>query len=201
MGKYSVQNHLPILKKMFSTFSIDSVFEYGMGIHSTTLFVNNCSRIVSIEMNHYSVNNQTWYNKVTNTIGNRENWMHMEMHGPHKAVEYAQNLFKKEKYDLVFADGHGDTRSEQTNSGFGMARFIVCHDAQHRNTINGWKKPKEYYRIDFVNFCRNIGNNTKDDCWATTTVFCKNIEDYKTMKSWLDQEKEVCSLHNFEELV
>ena len=64
MGKYSVQSHVPIFKKMFETFDINSVFEYGIGLHSTPIFIDNCEKVLSIEMNTHSLGSQTWYEKV-----------------------------------------------------------------------------------------------------------------------------------------
>ena len=195
MGKYSVQSHVPIFKKMFETFDINSVFEYGIGLHSTPIFIDNCEKVLSIEMNTHSLGSQTWYEKVVEEIGDRDNWTHDEMHGPHKAISYAKELFGKETFDLVFADGHGDTRHQQTNSGFGSSRFVICHDSQHQHTRHGWEIPDNYYKIDFVDYCRACEGNVTEKHWATTTVFCNNEQDAEVVKSWLGMEKEVCSLH------
>jgi len=195
MGNYTVQSHIPILQKLFSTFDINSVFEYGIGLHSTPIFIDNCKKVLSIEMNTHKSDSETWYQKVVNEIGDRENWEHNEMHGPHEAIFYAYNLFKENSFDLVFAVGHGDTRNAQTNSGFGYSRFIICHDSQHQHTRAGWNIPKEYTQIDFIDYCRGCTNNKDENHWPYTTIFCMNKEDADIITTWLDDEKNICSLH------
>lgn len=208
MGQYSTQSHVPILLKLFNTFDISSVFEFGIGLHSTPIFIDNCKKVLSIEMNSFSFSESakgwqptqdsehpTWYQKVVNEIGNRENWEHCEMHGPDEAIVYAHNLFKDNPFDLVFADGHGATRNTQTNSGFGYSRFIICHDSQHHHTRVGWNVPEEYTQIDFVGYCRGCTNNKDEDHWPITTIFCMNKEDADIITTWLDDEKSICSLH------
>jgi hypothetical protein len=194
MGQYTVQSHLPIFKKLFSTFDINSVFEYGIGLHSTTMFVENCDKVVSVEMNEHELNGQTWYDKVVSEIGERDNWEHMEIHGPDKAVFYGAKRFKKEPFDLVFADGYGGTRNKQTNSGIGVARFVICHDSQHGHTRRGWERG-DYTQVDFKDFCKGCKGNKNEDHWPFTTVFCRDEEDAKIVQSWLEDEKNVCELH------
>lgn len=194
MGQYTVQSHVPIFKKLFSTFDIKSVFEYGIGLHSTTIFVENCEKVVSVEMNTHEMNGQTWYEKVVQEIGDLENWEHMEMHGPDKAVSYAKRRFATEPFDLVFADGYGSSRHEQANSGIGMARFVVAHDSQHDHTRRGWRK-EDYIQVDFKDFCWGCENNKTEGHWPYTTIFCRDGADAEIIKSWRSQEKEICELH------
>ena len=186
----AVESHLPIFKRLFTTFDIKSVFEYGIGIFSTSIFIDNCPRVLSIEMNTHSLNGQLWYDKVIEDMGEQENWEHHNMVGEFPAIAYALKLFNTEKFDLVFADGHGESRGEQTNSGFGVARFVVTHDAQHSATRNSWRVPPEYTQIDFINYCQSY--NTDGDTWPVTTVFCADSEDAKVVQEWLSNEKEVC---------
>ena len=193
MGKYSVQSHLPIFKKLFKIFDINSVFEYGIGLHSTAMFVDNCSRVISIEMNTHALDGKLWYDKVVEEMGERENWEHHNMAGEFPAIAYALRLFNSEKFDLVFADGHGDSRGEQTNSGFGMARFVIAHDAQHLETRNAWRVPQDYTQIDFVNYCQAYDKD--GDTWPVTTIFCADPEDAQVVKEWLNNEKEICEEH------
>ena len=68
MGNYSVQSHVPIFLKLFKTFDIKSVFEYGIGLHSTPLFVENCDRVLSIEMNTHALDGMLWYDKVVQDL-------------------------------------------------------------------------------------------------------------------------------------
>lgn len=192
MGKYSVQSHVPIFLKLFKTFDIKSVFEYGIGLHSTPLFVENCDRVLSIEMNTHALDGMLWYDKVVQDIGEKENWEHYNMPGLTEAIEYGIKRFQDEKFDLVFADGHGDTRGQQANTGFGMARFVVSHDSQHQHTRNAWDI-QGYHQIDFDNYCKSYDKD--EDTWPRTTVFCESFEDFKVVVRWIKEEEEICAEH------
>jgi len=183
-------SHSPIFRKLFETFDIKTAFEYGIGEHSTPLFLEYCDKVVSVEMNTHTVDGMPWYDKVVQDMGERENWEHHNMPGKTEAIEYGIKRFQDEKFDLVFADGHGDTRGEQANTGFGIAKFVVAHDAQHQHTRNAWNIG-DYHQIDFSNYCMSHRND--EGIWPITTVFCKSFEDFKVVVSWVKQEKEICS--------
>jgi len=192
----NTQSHVPFLKKILETFEINSVLEYGIGLFSTPIFLESCKRVVSIEMNSgydgMTGKTETWYDKVVKEVGLKENWEHFNIPGPMNGIDYAIGLFKYENFDLVFADGHGDTRAYQANSANGVARFIVCHDTEHRHTRVKWDLGN-YYMVDFPNFCSSY--NWQRDPWPGTTIFCRDENDAQIVRTWFDQEDEICALN------
>ena len=55
--------------------------------------------------------------------------------------------------------------------------------------------PEEYTQIDFIDYCRGCINNKDEDHWPYTTIFCANKKDADIITTWLDDERNICSLH------
>ena len=153
------QSHLPILKQSIESFNIKSVFEFGIGIYSTDLFLKNCdSGIMSIEMNDHKHEGRSWYDYTVSELSSHNNscrWRHKQIVGEFFAIHYAMGIFHNEKFDLVFVDGHGDSRGEQVNSVFceqdPAAKIIIAHDTEHMKQRNKWRIPDSYGIMDFHN--------------------------------------------------
>jgi hypothetical protein len=62
--------------------------------------------------------------------------------------EYQNLDISNEKYDLVFVDGHGDSRPETVNYYFGKCDTIVAHD--YETPSYRWdliQQPESYIRV------------------------------------------------------
>jgi hypothetical protein len=122
--KYST--HLPILKFVLENANILRVFEYGCGNYSTKLFKDAVFEYLSVEQQ-----SEDWYKKMSADY----NVMYLE--GGYKAIDYFKTT--KQSWDLVFVDGHGDTRWLCIQEA--MARnvpYIIAHDTE-QPTYN-WSK-------------------------------------------------------------
>jgi len=145
MDRYST--HLPILKQLVKKENIKTVFEFGTGFYSTGLFCKNCDFVVACEMQ-----SEEWYNKVKHKFKEKENLSLHCMVGPNKSIDYLLNLNRN--FDLIFVDGHGDTRWQAINEASKFTKLIVSHDTEtpsyqwHRiNLDNSWIR-KDYKDLD-----------------------------------------------------
>lgn len=123
MDAYST--HIPILKQLLSDKALDiqDVFEFGTGLYSTKLFSENSSKIVACEMQ-----SEEWYNKIVKQFEGSDNVDIFYMPGPHEAIEYLSKL--NSKFDLIFVDGHGDSRWKAINEASKHTNLIVSHDTE-----------------------------------------------------------------------
>jgi len=111
-------SHLPVLVEILDARDIRIVFEFGMGDGSTGLFLERCESVFSVEMQSVE-----WFQKLT-TRWRRSNWNPILRLGPDASWNGSQ------RYDLVFVDGHGDSRPEQIRTAMQMTDLIVVHDTQ-----------------------------------------------------------------------
>lgn len=72
-----ISTHLPVLRELLSNRNIKSVFEFGSGTHSTQLFADNCSNVITCDII------EDWYNTVTDTFKTYKN-VHTVLHKNHK---------------------------------------------------------------------------------------------------------------------
>lgn len=114
-------SHLPVLHFINDTIGIRKVFEFGCGIHSTGFFSSVGAEFLSVEMQ-----DEDWFNKIGAMFGNV-----CYMPGGTDAIQSFINA--NEFYDLVFVDGHGETRPECIIAALDRADTIVWHDSE-----NGW---------------------------------------------------------------
>jgi len=170
----TTSSHLPILQKIIETFSIKSVFEYGIGTYSTKLFLDKCDKVVSVEMNNHRRKNLSWYEYAVKELSNKSTkdiWSHKQLIGSSPAIHHSLGIFENEKFDMIFVDGHGDTRGEQVNAALTGSDIIVAHDTEHKKQRNKWTIPDGYQVIDF------------DGIGPITTVITTN-EKAEAVKSW-----------------
>ncbi|UCC20630.1 MAG: hypothetical protein JSV62_04900 [Promethearchaeota archaeon] len=132
--------HLPVFEKLFKQKSYSKILEFGLGFGSTPYLLKNCDSLTSIEMQ-----SEDWYYKVYESLKNEKKWRSYVNIGP---FDFMNNKVINESYDLVFVDGHGDSRPEVINYFFDKCDTILTHDfetAGYRwHLIN---QPSKYIRI------------------------------------------------------
>jgi hypothetical protein len=139
------RTHIPVLETIFKTKNINSVLEFGMGYNSTPFFLERCKNVTSIEMQQ-----KEWFDKITSEYSKTyKDWKHHLSIGPFAAFSLQEVM--TQNYDLVFVDGHGDSRPECINAFFNKAEIIVAHDAEEPgyrwNLVN---KPDNYNQYLFA---------------------------------------------------
>lgn len=153
MDPYST--HTAILQTILNTLSINYVFEFGCGLYSTMLFGQKCKSVISIEMQ-----SQEWYEKMKNQIPKNITLLYKP--GAYDAIE----IFRKTQadFDLVFVDGHGDSRWECINAAFLKSNIIVAHDIE-TDSYN-WhlvNKPIDWYYYEYDGLNPTTGIYFKDN--------------------------------------
>lgn len=150
MGAHTVRNHLPILEEIIRKLDVKSAFEFGIGFHSTGLLLEKCETLYTVEMNDHRTEGKLWFDSVTEKFGERVGWTARNIPGKTAAIDHFLNLDRN--FDLVFVDGHGDTRAEQANAALGRAGVIVVHDAQHEHTKRRLNSDDGYESLYLENF-------------------------------------------------
>ena len=126
-------SHKFVLEAILNKFEIASILEFGTGYCSTPLFLKNAKRVLSIEEQ-----SEEWYNKIKDAYSKEDNF---EIRLSLSNVETIDNFSKsKECFDLIFVDGHNQTRAELTNIATDHTGIIVCHDTEH----------EQFYRWDTI---------------------------------------------------
>lgn len=135
--------HLPILCALLAHGGIKKVLEFGCGNYSTRVFLDAGCDLTSIEMQ-----SQSWYD---------------EIKPGHPDLRFALGPFVwrdeplADRYDLIFVDGHGDSRPECLMWAKGHTDLIVAHDTEH-----------DYYcwqRADMSGFTETI--HKEQSPWTT----------------------------------
>lgn len=128
--------HLPILNRLLAEKKVKDVLEFGCGLFSTKLFIEKGCNVTSIEMQH-----EEWATKVKENLPKVDLILAL---GPMEWVKHVAQL--KDRYDLIFVDGHGDSRPECMMWAKARTDLIVAHDTEHsyycwdRADMDGWKK-------------------------------------------------------------
>ena len=118
--------HLPVFESLFRRYPIKTVLEFGCGMFSTAMFVNAGCDVTSIEMQ-----NKPWYDKVKAELPTVDLRLAL---GPFEWEE----LVLKPRYDLIFVDGHRDSRPECLEWAKAHTDLIVAHDTEH--PYYGWDR-------------------------------------------------------------
>lgn len=138
MDKYST--HIPIFEKLFQLKKYSKILELGLGFGSTPFLLKNCDTLTSVEMQ-----SKEWYEKVFEALKSESKWNPQLALGPFAFQDLSAI---NEKYDLVFVDGHGDSRPEAINYFFDKCDTIVTHDFE--TSSYRWhliQKPHHYEMI------------------------------------------------------
>lgn len=126
--------HLPVLEKLYQQYRFRKVLEFGCGLYSTRFFVEHGCVVTSIEMQ-----SQDWFDKVKTALPAVDLRIAL---GP----DAWRNEKLEERYDLIFVDGHGDSRPECLEWAKYHTDLIVAHDTEHpyycwdRAKMDGFKK-------------------------------------------------------------
>ena len=143
--------HLNTLSELIKSYNIKSVFEFGCGLYSTNLFIENCDQVYSCEMQ-----SKEWYKQIKERFKNKNNFTIQffdEKSDPGEnpqflAIDYLKSLNKK--FDLIFVDGHKDSRWICINTAKLYSNIIVTHDTEDTNKYH-WHRinlGKEWKRVD-----------------------------------------------------
>jgi predicted O-methyltransferase YrrM len=147
--------HLPVFETLFMAKRYSKILEFGMGFGSTPFLLNHCDSLTSIEMQ-----SEQWFQNVYEKLNHETKWRSFLALGP---FEFQKNNVINEKYDLVFVDGHGDSRPEVINSFFNKCDTIVTHDFE---TLSyRWdliQQPSDYIRIVYTKLNPYTAIFTKD---------------------------------------
>ena len=130
MTPQTAHSHLHILDEILTSHRIQSVLEFGMGDGSTGLFLDRCSIVISVEMQNLS-----WHEKLIKRWGHRTNWTPVLSIGP------TVSQLPPGPFDLVFVDGHGDSRPEQIMAAMTVTNLIAVHDTQEPGYM--WHRIKD----------------------------------------------------------
>ncbi len=146
-------SHLNVLDKIFSSFSINSVLEFGLGMYSTKYFTEHAQYVISVEQESHE-----WYDKVRAEI-KTPSWGPVFQANPIAVFQYFD--YKQIGFDLVFSDGAKDTRCMVANMALERkVPFVVLHDAEHIKWYR-WDEliiPAGYHQFYFC--CKNGHNKT-----------------------------------------
>ena len=143
--------HLPILEFILSETDIKTVYEYGMGLYSTKLFVENVNQTIAVEMQ-----DESWFGKIQTSefIADKKDENEINLYcmiGADNAIDFFKCL--EMKFDLVFVDGNGSSRFTCINEAFGKCDIIVAHDTE--TPSYNWhlvNKPLEYTWLDIKKY-------------------------------------------------
>lgn len=144
MDPYS--SHLPILKELFKIVPIKRVWEYGCGRFSTPLFAANCNEVIAIEMQSHD-----WFTTMQGELSQYPNLVLKEALGAWTALDVFKGL--DERWDMVFVDGHGDSRWNCINLACDKTDIVVAHDTEA--PLYGWDHimiPNNFVEIRFKQY-------------------------------------------------
>ena len=149
--------HLPILQFVLDTNEKWKIFEYGMGMYSTTLFAEKADKLIAVEMQ-----DENWFNKMSQCDFKNNTELRC-MVGKDLAIDLFKSL--DVKFDLVFVDGHGESRWKCINEAFDKCDIIIAHDTE---TLSyNWhyvNLPNNYFWLDIKvhNPWTSVITNNKD---------------------------------------
>ena len=162
-------SHLLALEDAFATRKISTVYEFGMGFSSTPFLLKHVltydGHLISVEMQ-----NAEWFERVVDEHKPTRNFTPLCMLGPYKAIEHLENW--PGNFDLVFVDGHGDSRWRAVNTAFNKASLIIAHDTEAAS-----------YYWDRINVPSSWTSYTYKDLNTWTTVWTSDAQFLAALKA------------------
>lgn len=160
--------HLDVLNDVINIAKIKNVLEFGGGYWSTSLFLNKCESVMTIEQgqNVPMEDNVSWEKKLEVLYEKNPRWNYVISPGP----ESWKNL-KFNKCEMVFIDGFPSSRFEILQYFIDHeCPIIVAHDTEHDGF--DWSKVdiKEYKRIDYCGYEEN-----KTSLWTKDQLIINEI--------------------------
>jgi hypothetical protein len=167
-------SHICVFEKIFTTFKIKNVLEFGLGSHSTTYFAKRAQLVISVEQER-----RDWYDKMVARI-KLPNWQPVFQADAGAVFRCFDE--KNVRFELVFSDGAAHTRCSVANMA--MQRnvpLVVLHDAEKvwYYQWNLLRIPVNYRRFDF---------RCKKSEGKVTTVLTNQNDDL--VESWEVDEHE-----------
>lgn len=148
--------HLPTLESLIEKYHVKSVFEFGCGFYSTGLFLKKCELVYACEMQ-----SKEWYDKIKSQFADSPNLNIKYFEEKDDAglspkflsLSYLKSL--DTRFDLVFVDGHKDSRWICINEAQNYTNIIVTHDTEDRRNYH-WDRislPDCWTRHDSTSLC------------------------------------------------
>jgi hypothetical protein len=116
-----------------------------MGLYSTPFFVAQCRKVISVEMQ-----DEKWFESIIQKVSS-PNFKPILSLGPTDACRLLKS--SEDKFDLIFVDGHGDSRYNAVNEAFDKTDVIVMHDTE--TPLYFWNRiivHPGWYWIDFKKY-------------------------------------------------
>lgn len=162
-------SHMPIQMELVKLIAPKNILELGVGYYSTKLYIENCESLISVESD-----SDEWFSMMHEHYDKYKNWEHIKVSGVNNVCNFIKS--KNKYFDLIFVDGD-EYRAEETNFCFKYSDTIIGHDTQHKFRDN-YKKPEDFYMIDFKNFYISYGHDAGYDHRPWTTLFTKRKDIY-----------------------
>lgn len=138
MDGYST--HIPVLKKAIEVVPHSSCLEFGTGLYSTKLLAESFNLCTSIEMQ-----SEEWFNKV------KDNFPYVDIRCYIGPFAWKDKFKPDPYYDLIFVDGHGDSRWDCINWAYDYTNIIVIHDTEEPGYhLERVRRPLGWGKVDFT---------------------------------------------------
>ena len=162
----SYSNHIVLIDFVFKRRKIKNVFEYGSGFGSTPYFCKMSESVVCVEMQE-----ENWFWRVRNEL--KQKFKNLEIHFRLGGENWDFAKKTNQNYDLMFVDGHGDSRPDCINLGFEMnVPYIISHDTEEA----GYKWERVSMPTNYQSFTLKLFNNH-------TTIWTNDIELIEEFKN------------------
>ena len=155
-----ISSHSPILQYVLDKIGKCNIFEYGMEMYSTKLFSEKANKLIAVEMQ-----NESWFNKMMsqqNDFGSNTELRCMI--GKDSAIDFFKSLDLK--FNIIFVNGHNESRWKCINEAFGKCDIIIVHDTEKASPYS-WNLvnlPENYFWLDIkmYNPWTSVITNNKD---------------------------------------
>ncbi|WP_126248395.1 O-methyltransferase [Chitinophaga rhizosphaerae] len=150
---YRCGTHIDLLNDIINTSNIQHVIEFGGGFWSTSLLLNKCKTVITIEQGQDVAKeiNESWGELLKELYSSSPQWTLIMSPGEEDWKELEFN-----ECDMVFIDGHPSSRHKVLQYFIEMnCAIIVAHNTEH-DELN-WSKVEinEYERVDFFGYHEN----------------------------------------------
>lgn len=140
-------SHVPVNQALLDTYDIKGVVEFGVGYHSTPLFIKQSPKVLAIETD------REWIQKVQSEFEEKEEFvlLHQDI-SPVVRSTRRKDLTKEQlekqysfyrsldlsEYNYLFIDSASSTRYAIFETIADQFDIIVLHDVNEKGLINHW---------------------------------------------------------------